>query len=83
MRVIKKNPVFDAEMFHSKGHIPKGVYEVNFEDENGEKISEFRLASCLGPTKLNDGDWVLTREDGNKFRVSKNEFHNQYERGPE
>jgi hypothetical protein len=72
MKVIERIPFFEAEMFHSKGNIPSGVYEKN---------SEFRLDDFEGG-HLNDGDWILTAESGIKFICRKEDFWKIYQKMP-
>jgi hypothetical protein len=81
MKVIERIPFFEAEMFHSKGHIPKGVYEKITQLSEDQKTSEFRLDEFEGG-HLNDGDWVLTAESGIKFICRKEDFWKIYQKMP-
>lgn len=66
MKVIKSPVVYEAEMFHSKGNIPKCV-----KCQYGNYYCKNELG---GIDHVADGDWIVTDQYGNSRAYSEEEF---------
>ncbi len=74
MKVIRSPNVFEAELFHSKGNIPKCVKSV------GNQKDHHYIETNGIYVYLQDGDYILTDPDGGVERYSEEEFRKTFER---
>lgn len=74
MKVIRSPIVYEAELFHSKGNIPKCVKSV------GNERNYHYINTDNNYVYVEDGDWILTDEHGRTERYSEEEFKRIFER---
>ncbi len=71
----KKPLIIEAEIFHSKGNIPNGVY-AEFE---GCKKTDYFIETLEGRMKVSDRDYVITGIEGEKYPCKPRIFEATYE----
>ncbi len=71
MKVIRSPIVYEAELFHSKGNIPKCVQSY---------YSSYFIDNNPGIESVDDGDWILTDPEGKHRAYSEEEFIRIFER---
>lgn len=71
MKVIKSPIVYEAELFHSKGNIPKWVKKIN---------GVFFVETKYSHEMVSDGDYVVMNPDGYGESYSEEEFRRIFER---
>lgn len=78
MKVIKSPIIYEAELFHSKGNIPKGVKM----DITPRGIQYYYIGENLIPPTyvLCDGDWIVKDPEGNLQRYSEKQFRETFEK---
>lgn len=78
MKVIRSPIVYEAELFHSKGNIPSGVYERLIPNGSGA-IGCYWIPTPQGNIILNDGEWVVKDIHGFIGSYSEEEFRRIFE----
>lgn len=71
MKVIRSLIVYEAELFHSKGNIPKCIknYHGNYFIDNNPGIEA-----------VGNGDWIVTDPEGKHRAYSEEKFTETFER---